>query len=109
MTSLHVMDYHWTDRMEYMSYLSFRFLSERKLWINQFNSKRLVKSNEIFFSDEKFFFRIDPWVDIEPPSNTTSSFADRDLTAIMHVNENLLLEAQKESSRAGSKGSRSDR
>jgi hypothetical protein len=38
-----------------------------------------------------------------------SSFADRDLSSSMHINENLLLEAQKESSRVGSKSSRSDR
>ncbi len=55
------------------------------------------------------FFFIDPWIDVEPPSTATSSFADRDIASSMHINENLLLEAQKESSRAGSKGSRSDR
>jgi hypothetical protein len=38
-----------------------------------------------------------------------SSFADRDLSSSMHINENLLLEAQKDSSRVGSKSSHSDR
>jgi hypothetical protein len=55
------------------------------------------------------FVFIDPWIDVEPPSTGTSSFADRDIASSMHINENLLLEAQKESSRAGSKSSRSDR
>ncbi|CAF0733403.1 unnamed protein product [Rotaria sp. Silwood1] len=57
----------------------------------------------------------DSWIDIQSeekqimsPSTMTSSFADRDLTASMHINENLLLEAQKESSRVGSKHSQSD-
>jgi hypothetical protein len=62
----------------------------------------------IFFSQDGFF-KIDSWIDVEPPSTTTSSFVDRDLTSSMLINENLLLEAQKESSRTGSKGSRSDR
>jgi len=52
---------------------------------------------------------LDPWIDLEVSSIAKSSFAERDLTAIMHINENLLLEAQKESSRSGSKSSRSDR
>jgi len=38
-----------------------------------------------------------------------SSFADRDLSSSMHINENLLLEAQKEPSRIGSKSSHSER
>ncbi|CAF0725369.1 unnamed protein product [Rotaria sordida] len=57
----------------------------------------------------------DPWIDLQSeekqimsPSTMTSSFADRDLTSSMHINEHLLLEAQKESSRVGSKGSQSD-
>ncbi|CAF2334578.1 unnamed protein product [Rotaria sp. Silwood2] len=57
----------------------------------------------------------DPWIDIQSeekqiisPSTMMSSFADRDLTSSMHINENLLLEAQKESSRVGSKCSQSD-
>ncbi|CAF1202425.1 unnamed protein product [Adineta ricciae] len=55
------------------------------------------------------------WIDIQSeekqtltPETTTSSFADRDLLSSMHINENLLLEAQKESSRVGSKSSHSD-
>lgn len=57
----------------------------------------------------------DSWIDIQsdekiviPPSQMMSSFADRDLMTSMHINENLLLEAQKESSRVGSKSSTSD-
>ncbi|CAF0922356.1 unnamed protein product [Adineta ricciae] len=57
----------------------------------------------------------DSWIDIQSeekqtptPETTTSSFADRDLLSSMHINENLLLEAQKESSRVGSKSSHSD-
>lgn len=57
----------------------------------------------------------DSWIDIQPeekpvrpPSTMMSSFADRDLSSTMQVNENLLLEAQKESSRVGSKSSRSE-
>lgn len=59
---------------------------------------------------------LDSWIDIQsdekiviPPSQMMSSFADRDLMTSMHINENLLLEAQKESSRVGSKSSTSDR
>ena len=62
---------------------------------------------------------LDSWIDIQaeekaeiplPATTTTmSSFADRDLTSSMHVNENLLLEAQRESSRVSSKSSQSDR
>lgn len=59
---------------------------------------------------------LDSWIDIQseerqllPPPPMISSFADRDLTSSTHINENLLLEAQKESSRVGSKSSRSDR
>ncbi len=59
---------------------------------------------------------LDSWIDIQSeekldlqPPTTMSSFADRDLSSSMHINENLLLEAQKESSRVGSKSSRSDR
>lgn len=59
---------------------------------------------------------LDSWIDVQPeekpvlpPSTMMSSFADRDLSSSMHVNENLLLEAQKESSRVGSKSSRSER
>ena len=61
-------------------------------------------------------FVLDSWIDIQseekpvlPPSSMMSSFADRDLTSSMHINENLLLEAQKDSSRVGSKSSHSDR
>jgi hypothetical protein len=43
----------------------------------------------------------DSWTDVE--STMISSFADRDLTSNTLVNENLLLEAQKESSRTGSR------
>lgn len=57
----------------------------------------------------------DSWIDIQseekllsPPSGMVSSFADRDLTGSMHINENLLLEAQKESSRVSSKSSQSE-
>lgn len=57
----------------------------------------------------------DSWIDVQsedtrviPPPPMISSFADRDLTSSMLINENLLLEAQKESSRVGSKSSRSD-
>ena len=52
---------------------------------------------------------IDPWIDVEPVSNITSSFADRDLASSMHINEKLLLEAQKDSSHTGSKSSHGDR
>ena len=59
---------------------------------------------------------LDSWIDIQseekllsPPSGMVSSFADRDLTGSMHINENLLLEAQKESSRVSSKSSQSER
>lgn len=59
---------------------------------------------------------LDSWIDVQsedtrviPPPPMISSFADRDLTSSMLINENLLLEAQKESSRVGSKSSRSDR
>lgn len=38
-----------------------------------------------------------------------SSFADRDLLSNVQINENLLLEAQKESSRVSSKSTNSDR
>lgn len=39
-----------------------------------------------------------------------SSFADRDqMSASVHINENLLLEAQRESSRVSSKSSQSER
>jgi len=57
----------------------------------------------------------DSWIDIQseekqvlPPSTMMSSFADRDLSSSMHINENLLLEAQKDSSRIGSKSSNGD-
>jgi len=57
----------------------------------------------------------DSWIDLQleekpvsPPSTMISSFADRDLSSSMHINENLLLEAQKDSSRVGSKSSNSD-
>lgn len=60
-------------------------------------------------------FDLDSWIDIQaeeraeiPAATTMSSFADRDLTSSMHVNENLLLEAQKDSSRVSSKSSHSD-
>ena len=59
---------------------------------------------------------LDSWIDVQseesravPPPTMISSFADRDLASSMHINERLLLEAQKESSRVGSKSSRSDR
>ena len=61
------------------------------------------------------FVFLDSWIDIQSeekldlPPTTMSSFADRDLSSSMHINENLLLEAQKESSRVGSKSSQSDR
>jgi len=61
----------------------------------------------------------DSWIDLQPeerpqqsvyvpPPPTMSSFADKDLSSSMHINENLLLEAQNESSRVGSKSSHSD-
>ncbi|CAF1484117.1 unnamed protein product [Adineta steineri] len=50
----------------------------------------------------------DFWIDIEAPSNTMSTINDRELVPNMDVNENLLLEAQKESSRTSSKSSHSD-
>jgi len=65
-----------------------------------------------------FFFvsNLDSWIDIQsderivlPPNQMMSSFADRDLTTSMHINENLLLEAQKESSRVSSKASTTNR
>jgi hypothetical protein len=63
-----------------------------------------------------FLFLLDSWIDIQSeekqvlsPSVMMSSFADRDLSSSMHINENLLLEAQKESSRVGSKSSHSER
>ncbi|CAF2999374.1 unnamed protein product [Rotaria socialis] len=57
----------------------------------------------------------DAWIDIQSeekqilsPSTMMSSFADRDLLSSMSINEHLLLEAQKESSRVSSKSSHSD-
>lgn len=58
----------------------------------------------------------DSWIDIQSeenpilsPSTTMSSFADRDqMSASVHINENLLLEAQRESSRVSSKSSQSE-
>jgi len=56
----------------------------------------------------------DSWIDIQSEEKNqssapvVSSFSDKDLTSSMHINENLLLEAQKESSRVGSKSSHSD-
>ncbi|CAF0728768.1 unnamed protein product [Adineta steineri] len=57
----------------------------------------------------------DSWIDIQSeekqtitPPTMISSFADRDLLSSMHINERLLLEAQKESSRVSSKSSHSD-
>lgn len=64
-----------------------------------------------------FLIIIDSWIDIQPEEKPiitpsvimTSSFSDRDLSSTMNINENLLLEAQKESSRVSSKSSNSDR
>ncbi|CAF1388932.1 unnamed protein product [Rotaria magnacalcarata] len=57
----------------------------------------------------------DAWIDIQSeekqilsPSTMMSSFADRDLSSSIPINEHLLLEAQKESSRVSSKSSHSD-
>jgi hypothetical protein len=67
-----------------------------------------IKNFNYFFLYKIIFF-LESWIDIERPSTITSSFANPGLSSSMHINQNLLLEAQKESSRAGSKSSRSDR
>jgi len=60
------------------------------------------KINYVFIFLILFFF-IDSWIDVELPTNT---FMDRDLASSMHINENLLLEAQKESSGTSSHSDR---
>ncbi|CAF3152299.1 unnamed protein product [Rotaria sp. Silwood2] len=47
----------------------------------------------------------DSWKEIDP---STNSFVDQDFDCNIHINENLLLEAQLESSRATPKSSQSD-
>lgn len=54
-------------------------------------------------------FSIDSWFDIEHSPAPIHSFVDPDLASNVHINENLLLEAQIESSRTNSNSSRSER
>ena len=75
-----------------------------------------LRTNNGKEKQRKILLSLDSWIDIQSeekqtptPETATSSFADRDLLSSMHINENLLLEAQKESSRVGSKSSHSDR
>jgi hypothetical protein len=70
----------------------------------------------VSYAYTRIYTHLESWIDIQsddkhvlPPSAMMSSFADRDLSSSMHINENLLLEAQKDSSRVGSKSSESDR
>ena len=82
---------------------------KKRRWTHRCISKVQVIGhvNDRLVARSLVLFGVDPWVDIEPPANMSNSWSERNLVSTMSVNENLLLEAQNESSRGNSKSSHS--